>query len=94
MFNVIYFILYKNILRGWLQKYIYILARYEKCDGLRYYLVKDFAICGFINYNNRYVFKKFREQYKATIGADFATKELEIGERVVTLQVSDFVLCN
>lgn len=52
----------------------------------------SFAICGFINYNYRYVFKKFREQYKATIGADFATKELEIGERVVTLQVSDFVL--
>ncbi|XP_016552404.1 ras-related protein Rab7 isoform X2 [Capsicum annuum] len=38
---------------------------------------------------NQYVFKKFREQYKATIGADFATKELEIGERVVTLQIWD-----
>ncbi|CAN4106441.1 unnamed protein product [Withania somnifera] len=34
-----------------------------------------------------YVFKRFREQYKATMGADFATKE--IGERVVTLQIWD-----
>ncbi|XP_016433458.1 ras-related protein Rab7 isoform X2 [Nicotiana tabacum] len=38
---------------------------------------------------NQYVFKKFRQQYKATIGADFATKELEIGERVATLQIWD-----
>ncbi|XP_033508224.1 ras-related protein Rab7-like isoform X2 [Nicotiana tomentosiformis] len=38
---------------------------------------------------NQYVFKKFRQQYKATIGADFATKELEIDERVATLQIWD-----
>ncbi|KAJ8544108.1 hypothetical protein K7X08_028619 [Anisodus acutangulus] len=38
---------------------------------------------------NQYVFKKFREQYKATIGADFSTKELEMDERVVTLQIWD-----
>ena len=37
--------------------------------------------------NFRYVHKKFSMQYKATIGADFVTKELQIGEKLVTLQV-------
>lgn len=32
--------------------------------------------------------KKFSQQYKATIGADFVTKELQIDDRLVTLQVS------
>lgn len=35
----------------------------------------------------RYVHKKFSQQYKATIGADFVTKELQIDDRLVTLQV-------
>lgn len=30
---------------------------------------------------------KFSLQYKATIGADFVTKELQIGDKLVTLQV-------
>lgn len=30
---------------------------------------------------------KFSQQYKATIGADFVTKELQIDDRLVTLQV-------
>ncbi|KAJ4828636.1 hypothetical protein Tsubulata_025631 [Turnera subulata] len=33
-----------------------------------------------------YVHKKFSQQYKATIGADFVTKELQIDDRLVTLQ--------
>ncbi|KAL9317711.1 hypothetical protein ACSQ67_014228 [Phaseolus vulgaris] len=36
---------------------------------------------------NQYVHKKFSQQYKATIGADFVTKELQIDDRLVTLQV-------
>jgi hypothetical protein len=36
----------------------------------------------------RYVHKKFSQQYKATIGADFLTKEVLIEDRLVTLQVS------
>ena len=36
---------------------------------------------------NQYVNKKFNTQYKATIGADFLTKEVSIPERVVTMQV-------
>ncbi|XP_039050144.1 ras-related protein Rab7-like [Hibiscus syriacus] len=33
---------------------------------------------------NQYVHMKFSQQYKATIGADFVTKELQIDERNVT----------
>merc|ERR1712054_249038 len=38
---------------------------------------------------NQYVNKKFNTQYKATIGADFLTKEVSIPERVVTMQIWD-----
>lgn len=34
------------------------------------------------------MYKKFVAQYKATIGADFVTKELQIDDKLVTLQVS------
>ena len=37
---------------------------------------------------NQYVNKKFSAQYKATIGADFLTKEVEVDDRVVTMQVN------
>ncbi|KAI8531593.1 hypothetical protein RHMOL_Rhmol11G0148500 [Rhododendron molle] len=36
-----------------------------------------------------YVHKRFSQQYKATIGADFVTKELQIDDRLVTLQIWD-----
>jgi Ras-related protein Rab-7A len=35
----------------------------------------------------RYVNKKFSNQYKATIGADFLTKEVQVEDRLVTMQV-------
>ena len=35
----------------------------------------------------RYVNKKYSAQYKATIGADFLTKEVEVDRKIVTLQV-------
>lgn len=37
---------------------------------------------------NQYVNKKFSGQYKATIGADFLTKEVMVDDRIVTMQVS------
>ncbi|KAJ6996703.1 hypothetical protein NC653_013336 [Populus alba x Populus x berolinensis] len=37
----------------------------------------------------RYVYKKFSQQYKATIGADFVTKEVQIDDKLVTLQIWD-----
>lgn len=37
---------------------------------------------------NQFVNKKFSSQYKATIGADFLTKEVMVDDRLVTMQVS------
>jgi GTPase SAR1 family protein len=36
---------------------------------------------------NQYVNKRFSNQYKATIGADFLTKEVVSDDRLVTMQV-------
>ncbi len=36
---------------------------------------------------NQYVNRKFSNQYKATIGADFLTKEVMADDRLVTMQV-------
>jgi len=38
---------------------------------------------------NQYVNQKFSKQYKATIGADFLTKEITIEDKAVTLQIWD-----
>ena len=38
---------------------------------------------------NQYVHKRFSNQYKATIGADFLTKELMVDDKLVTLQIWD-----
>ncbi|XP_020215844.1 ras-related protein Rab7 [Cajanus cajan] len=38
---------------------------------------------------NQYVDKKFSQQYKATIGADFVTKEIQVDDKLVTLQIWD-----
>ncbi|KAI8091325.1 vacuolar biogenesis protein [Gilbertella persicaria] len=38
---------------------------------------------------NQYVNNKFSNQYKATIGADFLTKEVMVDDRIVTMQIWD-----
>jgi len=38
---------------------------------------------------NQYVNKRFSASYKATIGADFLTKEIMVDEKLVTLQIWD-----
>lgn len=38
---------------------------------------------------NQYVNKKFHGQYKATIGADFLTKEIIVNDTTVTMQVGN-----
>ncbi|CAF1049751.1 unnamed protein product [Didymodactylos carnosus] len=38
---------------------------------------------------NQFVNRKFTNQYKATIGADFLTKEVQIDDRLVTMQIWD-----
>ena len=48
----------------------------------------SFRFCFWFNtINFRYVNKKFSNQYKATIGADFLTKEVQFEDRLFTLQV-------
>ena len=43
---------------------------------------------------NQYVNKKFSNQYKATIGADFLTKEVFVDDRQVTMQIWDTGKCD
>jgi len=38
----------------------------------------------------QFVSRKFTNQYKATIGADFLTKEVQIDDRLVTMQVNKY----
>ncbi|CAO3672023.1 unnamed protein product [Rhizopus stolonifer] len=38
---------------------------------------------------NQYINQKFSEQYKATIGADFLTKEVMVDDTLVTMQIWD-----
>ncbi|KAN0094352.1 rab small monomeric GTPase [Tylopilus felleus] len=38
---------------------------------------------------NQYVNKRFSDQYRATIGADFLTKEIMVDDRLVTIQFWD-----
>ncbi|RQM25260.1 hypothetical protein B5M09_006446 [Aphanomyces astaci] len=38
---------------------------------------------------NQYVNQRFTNQYKATIGADFLTKEIMSDEKLVTMQIWD-----
>ena len=44
--------------------------------------------------SHRYVNKKFSNAYKATIGVDFLTKEVQVDDRLVTMQVCRKVLVN
>jgi len=39
---------------------------------------------------SQFVNQKFSSQYKATIGADFLTKEIIVDDKLVTLQVCTF----
>ena len=49
--------------------------------------VSWFSVWFSLALKNRYVNKKFSNQYKATIGADFLTKEVQFEDRLFTLQV-------
>ena len=58
-------------------------------------LIGDLYSVGKTSLMNQYVNKKFSNQYKATIGADFLTKEVMVDDRLVTMQVSyDFIFYN
>ncbi|TYG52806.1 hypothetical protein ES288_D09G057800v1 [Gossypium darwinii] len=53
--------------------------------------MKRRTLLKFLNLSSKYVYNKFNQQYKATIGADFVTKELQIDDKLVTLQIWDTV---
>ena len=54
----------------------------------------DLRSVGKTSLMNQYVNKKFSNQYKATIGADFLTKEVTVDDRLVTMQVfGHAILC-
>ena len=59
------------------------------CPSLLCSLSPSFPSCsvGKTSLMNQYVNKKFTSQYKATIGADFLTKEVMVDDRLVTMQV-------
>jgi len=40
-----------------------------------------------MNMHTRYCTGNFVERYKTTIGSDFATKELVVGDQLITLQL-------
>jgi len=52
------------------------------------YLLGDSGV-GKTSLMSQFVFHKFRQQYKATIGADFLTKQVQIDGHLVTMQVCD-----
>ncbi|KAL6219979.1 hypothetical protein ACLB2K_007737 [Fragaria x ananassa] len=52
-------------------------------------LMNQYPLIYIATSKNLYVYKKFVRQYKATIGADFVTKELQIDDKLVTLQIWD-----
>ncbi|KAF2612706.1 hypothetical protein F2Q70_00009157 [Brassica cretica] len=65
-----------------------LMNQYPSFDSVKH-LFENIIIFGAFNVVIlRYVHKKFSLQYKATIGADFVTKELQIGDKLVTLQAS------
>ena len=57
-----------------------VLSYISKCVSITYSVGKTSLM-------NQYVNKKFSNQYKATIGADFLTKEVMVDDRLVTMQV-------
>uniref|UniRef100_A0A8I3W2Q3 Ras-related protein Rab-7a n=1 Tax=Callithrix jacchus TaxID=9483 RepID=A0A8I3W2Q3_CALJA len=52
-------------------------------------LLEGVYLVGKTSLMNQYVNKKFSNQYKATIGADFLTKEVMVDDRLVTMQIWD-----
>lgn len=64
------------------------------CPEIQNYFSFPIVVCGVsvgkTSLMNQYVNKKFSNQYKATIGADFLTKEVMVDDRLVTMQVRGF----
>jgi len=64
------------------------MAAHRKKILLKVIILGDSGV-GKTSLMNQYVNKKFSKQYKATIGADFLTKEVMIDDKLVTMQIWD-----
>jgi len=64
------------------------MASHRKKVLLKVIILGDSGV-GKTSLMNQYVHKRFSNQYKATIGADFLTKEVMIDDKLVTLQIWD-----
>lgn len=64
------------------------MASHRKKILLKVIILGDSGV-GKTSLMNQYVNKKFSKQYKATIGADFLTKEVMIDDKLVTMQIWD-----
>ncbi|KAG8474158.1 hypothetical protein CXB51_034063 [Gossypium anomalum] len=60
-----------------------------KTSLMNQYPAAALGYCLPLHFAFRYVNKKFSNQYKATIGADFLTKEVQFEDRLFTLQIWD-----
>ncbi|PSN30831.1 Ras-related protein Rab-7a [Blattella germanica] len=60
----------------------------RKKSLLKVIILGDSAV-GKTSLMNQYMNRRFSNQYKATIGADFLTKEIIIDDRIVTMQIWD-----
>jgi len=63
-------------------------ATHKKKVLLKVIILGDSGV-GKTSLMNQYVHRRFSNQYKATIGADFLTKEVMIDDKLVTLQIWD-----
>jgi len=61
---------------------------YQKKVLLKLIILGDSGV-GKTSIMNKYVRKKFDNRYKATIGADFLTKEIIIDDKLISLQIWD-----
>lgn len=64
------------------------LVRVSDHQSSSFLLLRAYSV-GKTSLMNQYVNKKFSSQYKATIGADFLTKEVQVDDRLVTMQIWD-----
>lgn len=74
------------VLVRWLAPDLWRRAAY-RCLWSRLIRVVSHRSVGKTSLMNQYVHRRFSNQYKATIGADFLTKEVMIEDKLVTLQV-------
>ena len=64
-------------------------SKYSQHKALQKIIILGAQGVGKTSLMERFVAAKFSSQYKATIGADFSTKDVTVGDELVTLQIWD-----